>query len=31
LYTEGKSFQQIARELESSVKTVKGWVTGRKG
>jgi hypothetical protein len=30
LHAEGKSFKQIARELESTVKTVKGWVTGRK-
>jgi hypothetical protein len=30
LHAEGKSFKQIARELESTVKVVKGWVTGRR-
>jgi hypothetical protein len=31
MHAEGKTLNQIAKELDTDVKTVKGWVTGRKG
>jgi hypothetical protein len=30
LHAAGKTFKQIAKELDSDLKTVKGWVTGRR-
>jgi hypothetical protein len=31
MFAEGKSFEYIAEKLKSDVKTVRRWVTGRKG
>ncbi len=31
LHVEGKTFKEIAQELESDVKTVKGWILKHKG
>jgi DNA-binding NarL/FixJ family response regulator len=31
LHAAGKSIKEIAQELQSNTKTVKGWINNRKG